>query len=562
MDPREPTSGAGLRAFGQSLVALATRWRSDRSIFAEAAFLGTAVAILLTVGDQVGQKLGAAPQSLLERAHVRLLGSWIDLVALAIQAVSAPWHLLPLAVPLTLAVPRATRPVGVALLAVAAELAATLLCTIPFGACAVMNPGLGVLAVVLAVPVALLLARIPRWPLSAMVVVAGGVTFGAAIGVLFNDDTFAAWGVENRFLASTSLSLMIALTIAAFDRTRAPMTAWRVAGMWGLSAVTLSSVAMVTLVGVQLHRASADSSARFVDDWAYDLVLTGDPPQLVWADKNRVHALTDPYGASHDHYLLSESATFPQRIWPSATDGFYVQTLHGVDWWPAPRGDQRIPPEPAVRYPKPAEIRDGPPWGFAEDTARNRVFLASEWQSYFAVMDHDTAAVTARGRIGTAFWPAFHATPDPAARALYLSSCMEEGTLYKVDLDTLQVTASAPSLFLYETVLDATRHLLWGSRPITGELLGIDTETLEVRRRIPLTFGNRDLTRDPVTGDLYTCAFLSGEVFRVDVSTGAVSQLGLCGRLCRNLVVDPARQSVWVATRDRICRLPMAGTVP
>ena len=35
-------------------------------------------------------------------------------------------------------------------------------------------------------------------------------------------------------------------------------------------------------------------------------------------------------------------------------------------------------------------------------------------------------------------------TPDPAARALYLSSCMEEGTLYKVDLDTLQVTASAP----------------------------------------------------------------------------------------------------------------------
>ena len=346
MDPREPTPDKGLGVAWRSLRALAERWRHGRDLFAEAAFLGASVAILLTAGDLISQHFGAAPQSLLERAHVRLLGSWIELVAIAIQAVAAPWYLLPLAVPLALAVPRATRPVGLAILAVPVEFAAAWLATIPCGTCAVMNPWLGALAMVLAVPAALLLARIPRWPMSAMNVVAGGVTFGAAMGILFNDDTFAAWGVENRFLASTALSLMVGLTIAGFDRTRAPMSFRRLAGMWGLSAVTLSSVLMVILVGVQLHRASQDSPGRFLEDWAYDLVLTGDPPRKISTNRfptgrpttscvtfcSRAHANIAATRSSPRVITISAPSCrandrfFVNRSFASSSSGFEVST--------------------------------------------------------------------------------------------------------------------------------------------------------------------------------------------------------------------------------------------
>ena len=540
----------------QHPLAALMRWHRQRHPFGEAAVLGVALAITLTAADLIGRALGAPPQSLFERAHLRLLGSWTHLVGVGVSVARAPWLLLPLLLPAALLAAPKTRAATLAVLAVAGEIVGAWLSAILVGTCLALGPWQGLLATLVALPVAALLARIPRWSVSAMTIMTAGLILGAGVSVLFNDDTLAVTNVETRYLSCAGAALVLALGLVFVTRARAPRSWRRLAELWGLCAVSLVSMLVAVLVGIQLHRVRFDTTHQFIGDWAYDLLVTGDPPLLIWTDKSRVRVLTDPYGKVHDRYELPDTVHFPQRIWPSPTQGFYVQTIHAVDWWPTPQGPARITPDPPRRYVKPADFGNGPPWAFAEDSLRHTGFMTSEFWSNFVAMDLEGGGPRANGQLSRSFWPAMHATPDAAARVLYLSGCVGDGDLFVLNLDTWQVVGHAPSLFAYETVLDPQRHLLWGARPLAGDVVALDTKSLEVRQRIPVAFGTRELTRDPRSGDLYTCGFVSGEVYRLDARSGSAIGMGRCGEACRNLYLDVARDTLWVATRDRICRMP------
>src|SRR5262249_51398497 len=133
---------------------------------------------------------------------------------------------------------------------------------------------------------------------------------------------------------------------------------------------------------------------------------------------------------------------------------------------------------------------------------------------------------------------------------------LDDGGLYEMNLDSLALSREAKNLYLYETILDPERGLLWGVRPLTGEVVSVDTRTYEMRHRVPVQFGLRDLQRDPESGDLYTCSEIYGDIFRIDGHSQTVSRVGWCGRLCRDMFLDAPRKMLWVATRDGICRIP------
>jgi len=92
---------------------------------------------------------------------------------------------------------------------------------------------------------------------------------------------------------------------------------------------------------------------------------------------------------------------------------------------------------------------------------------------------------------------------------------------------------------------------------LTTELLGIDRRTSRIRHRIRIEPTLRPLAQDAKTGMLYTCSYLFGSIYRVDPRTADAEKVGWCGRLCRNLRVDPERDTLWVATADGICRMPL-----
>jgi hypothetical protein len=145
-----------------------------------------------------------------------------------------------------------------------------------------------------------------------------------------------------------------------------------------------------------------------------------------------------------------------------------------------------------------------------------------------------------------------------ASRIAYLSSGMLDGGLYELNLDSMVVTPKASALYLYEAVMDPNGQVLWGARPISGEVVGLDLRTSRVLHRIRTGFGARDIQRDPRNGDLYTCT-LWGDVYRVVGTSLAPSKVAWCGRICRNLFLDSERHVLWAATNDGICRYPLAG---
>jgi hypothetical protein len=195
-------------------------------------------------------------------------------------------------------------------------------------------------------------------------------------------------------------------------------------------------------------------------------------------------------------------------------------------------------------------------WTIAEDPVRRKLFTASEYFSHYAVIDQDGGGLTTPGTISNSTWPFWHFTADPARRVLYATSALYDGALHEMDLDSYRFRRTATDLYLYETILDAERHLLWGVRPITGEVIAVDTRSYELRHRIPVQFGMRDLQRDSTSGDMYTCSEFFGDVFRIDGQTLSPTRIGWCGRLCRGMFLDAERNMLWVATRDGVCRVP------
>jgi hypothetical protein len=422
----------------------------------------------------------------------------------------------------------------------------------------VMDHALGLLSVPLAlVPAAV--ARRGRWPILSIAVLAGGLCVGVAIGVLFQHDYPTTVSPLHRFVPTALVSLLGAWLISTRIADVDSSGVGRLVRLWGLSAVCVSCVIMIGIWTYQLRPRGAPRYRLPVSaDGAYDLFLTGEPPQLIWTDTEQIHVLTNPYGASHEtsYVLAGGDHRTPQRVWASPSDGFYIQMLGAIGWWKSSPHGEPLSPTPAVEF-RDHLLQDGSPCGFAEDPVSRSVFTMSQWMSHYVVMDRDTGSVRRTGRVSTAFQAAWHATPALPSRIAYVSSALGDGGLYELNLDSWAITPKAPALYVYETVLDDAQHLLWGARPVTGEVVGVDSRTFDVRYRIHTEFGIRDVQHDPRTGALYTCS-MYGHVFRVDVASQTAAEIAWCGRLCRNLFLDAQQNTLWAATDDGICRIPLA----
>lgn len=420
--------------------------------------------------------------------------------------------------------------------------------------------------------IAILLSAWRRWRATSTIVLAAGFAFGTLLAQGFFafpfQDAFdrmlnPIWGFAPPVAVAAGVVLLL-----TFSRPPRPRVEWRREAMrqWGLITCCLACIVFVgsELRGLRI-REPEPAGSRIFDDWAYDVEITGNPPQLVWTDRKLIHVLENVYGAPQQRYTIDDKASYyVERIWTSPTDGFYIQSSGKLDWWKEPAPGERVSNLPAVTYYLPESIMadSSTTWTIVEDPPTGRLFTSGEYYSQYAVFDRDQGTVVATGTISNAVWPFWHFTGDPDRRVLYATSALDDGNFYEMNLDSLAIERKATGLYVYKTELDAEKELLWGIRPLTGEVVAIDTRTYEMRYRIPVQFGLRGLARDPSSGDLYACSEFFGDVFRVDTNTRAVSRLGWCGRLCRNVFLDSERQTLWVATRDGVCRIDTGDRFP
>ena len=537
-------------------------WNRDDHPFGDAASVGVGLAFLLSLIDFVSLSvfdpglplsIEAIP-AVVQTLQAFLVGGLNFLVF-----DQGHRYLLLLLIPLLFLVWRQSRHVTVRIL----TMVLTPLVAWVFGVVQIIaysyHHGLGLLPVPIAALIAVLLARWQRLRIGSMVILAAGLSIAMVEPLVSGDDRNFIVEPLPRFTSIAAVFLLVSWLTSRFSDAPSATPVRRFVGLWGLTAVCLGSLFFTAGTAIDLS-APEKSSNRHMDDWAYDLLIIGEPSQIVWTDKTRIQVLTDVYGSAHERYELDMATSdYPQRIWPSPVDGFYVQTRGQLGWWRTPEDGERISARPAhVYHPPMPDFGDEPaPYALGEDPVRRQLITISEWYSEYAVIDRDSGALTVKGRLSNTIWPYWQVTPDPSRRVFYLTSCMEDGGLYELNLDSLGITKRISNLFLYRMAPDPEGGLFWGVRPLTGELLGLDIESFEVRYRIHLGFGIMDVQRDPRTGDLYTCSFLDGEIFRVNPRTREYSTIGRCGRLCRNLLIDSRTDMLWVATRDGICRFPL-----
>ena len=475
--------------------------------------------------------------------------SWRGALALAIVAALWVWlRTQPLA--------RTVVGIGVA---VSAAWIAAVACTTAY----LLDPTSGLLASLISLIPAALLVRRP-WSVTAMVVAAAGLAFST-----FSAQVVVALGQRATgyiitplygFLPPAVLSLSAAWWVSKYTPDYPLGFTRGLTRFWGLSAFCVCTTFSVALESIQLRaRPPEPSGIRVLNESAYDVHLKGEPPALLWTNTKLIQVLDDVYGDTHRRYAL-DSVPNVERISSSFNGDFYVQGDYRIGWWGPVHDGHAIPHLPSAWLHEPdwlLAVSDGSGAAFVEDPITRRLLLISEYHSRYAVVDRDTSTTIATGILSDTMIPWWYATVDAAARVAYISTAIDDGRLYEFDLDSLRITRKASNVYLYETVIDSAAHLLWGARPLTGELLGVDTRTLDIRYRIPVESAVRDIQRDAETGELYTCSFMSGNVFRVDPQTQAASKIGWCGRVCRNLFLDSRHGALWVATADAVCRIPL-----
>ncbi len=535
----------------------------DRSLIGEGALIGAAAVTVLMVADLTARSLHMTALPWLDRA-IPLVANMVPRAILWIYAASrvvAPWVAAAVLVGIAalFAWPR-TRRAAVAFAAVFIRI------LVAFGCAAVLVLGytvhwwvaLGSIAA--AVPMAFLLARQDGLHLRSMGFLAAGLAWAMVYPLASADDRFQLVQPVPEYLAVGAAVVVGAWFLSKVARFRAVRSRRRLLVLWALSAVSLGTALFTFTFGWEL-RARDPSANLVVDAGAYDLAIVGAPPQLVWADKTDIFAMTGAYGGERHRYRLDYGvANYPQRIWPSALGGFFVQERGALSWWPSPQPYLPLSPEAAFRYSLPVvgatEIAPSP-YGVVEDMDRRRLFVVGEWFSEYAFLDIETGKTLDVGQLPGGTWPYWQVTFDPVRRVVLLSSCAEDGGVLELDLDTGGVVRKASNLFAYRIVPDPGADRAWAVRPSSGELLSLDPKDFRIRDRQHLGWGLRELERDPKTGDMYTCTMLQGDVFRVDSQTGQVEPMGRCGRFCRHLVIDSDRRSLWAATRDGICRFDL-----
>jgi len=315
---------------------------------------------------------------------------------------------------------------------------------------------------------------------------------------------------------------------------------------WGFAMPLLAGVVSAAIAArwMLFPVAAEPPDARMSDRFAYGVLAQGDPVALFWTDKTDLWTAVDVHGGPFAPRHVSEAVS--ERLWPGR-DGFFGM------------GDQRFlhvaPDLRVTRHDVPEWMR--PIAGLAEDPVTGNVIALSEWGAHWAVLSSG-GNVLASGQIDWKHgWPFPWATVDAAARRAFLTEALHTGTLSVLDLDTNRIVRQVPHRYLYETVFDAATSTLWGTRPTLGQVAAVDADTLEVVRTVELGPAPRPLRFSPARRALYSCSFKTGTVWEIDADTGTTTRLGRCGRRCRGLAVDEAHDTLWVASRDGICRLPV-----
>ncbi len=541
---------------------LKTLLQRDGNLIAEGAGIGTTGAFLLVAAHFLSLHLAPELTPFPERILLESFGLSIRSLLEATILVSQNGGIYLLTVPLLLLAWRPTRQVAIVLIGIVLELC------VAWGTALIIllaynfDPLAGLLCVPLAVPLALILGRWRRLSPGAMVViVAAHVVLFVSVASPVGSDLSGFW----RCWWILPLAVIVASLTIRFGTASLAAPRSRFVDMWGLSGLLLGTVLLLA-ISITSIGFSEPSLNLYLESPATDVLVIGTPPQLLWTDNRAIRVLPEAYGHSREPYLLDSEAQNPWQIWPSAFGGFFVQTCGTVKRWRSPPAGGRISDQPEVQFQFPSTSAFGKEneqaAAVVEDPFSRRLLAVSEWSSNYTITEIDTGRILLSARLTGTNYPYVSATFDPVTKVVYVTAFLDDGGLYVLDLASLEVKRTVPGLYLHRTVLDHERDVLWGARPMTGEVVGVDLQSFEVRYRVRLGWGIRDLELDPESGDIYTCSFLNGEVFRIDPATRTSSVIGRCGSYCRYLFLDSPNRTLWVASQAGICLVPLPALNP
>lgn len=311
-----------------------------------------------------------------------------------------------------------------------------------------------------------------------------------------------------------------------------------------------------TLAGQEREaRSRTREDLRFAPDAAYDAIVVGAPPALVFTNQEEARIARAPYA---DDYAGSEPlipGIYAERLIPSADPGvFYLAISAG--------GVRRISLAPKLEVTTFEASESLWTASLAEDPVAARLFVLNEWEGRGSIFSLDGREGTRAIDLSSHTWTVPWITVDASSRRAYVTSMLDDGGLRLLDLDTLEVRRSNARMFLYQSVVDHERGLLWATRPLPGEIVGVDLDTLEVRVRIPLAPGTRDVVFDPERRQLFVNTYPFGDLFRIDAATDSVLEVSGCGWRCRSLYLDAPRRTLWAASLGGIYRFPVDRAIP
>ncbi len=371
------------------------------------------------------------------------------------------------------------------------------------------------------------------------------------------------------FLMTDLLLAAGAVVLAASLRARSRPGLNALVAMWFLCCVAYASVRVARMSG--LGRPPSSPAHRVVAHHAYDVLVTKSPAALEYTDNTTVHVISDPYSAHPGpETALDESGQDwdeVERLMPAAAPDMFYATVppRGVIrvhvYPPGAGGDSlRLTTEPFY------SDKYGPKYGhvlaLAEDSTAGRLLILTEWNAILGEFDLGTGDFQRRLLLG-GYWPIHWITLEPRTHAALISSTFSPGWLREINLDTGVFEKEVPRAFLYKTVLDQSRGLIWGVRYLSGQILAFDMKTLALRKKVEVKPLLRDIEVDPIAGQVFANTYPEGDLFRVDIDSERVVEHASCGHRCRNLFFDADRRVLWAASGDGVYRFavdrPLSG---
>lgn len=300
-------------------------------------------------------------------------------------------------------------------------------------------------------------------------------------------------------------------------------------------------------------RVEGSSGATVWPDYAYDVATWRDGSELLVTDQTVALRVSDLAARPTVTPIPGTlHVGMPERITSGASQDevfVAVSSRGALRLRAGPDGDIGITQYEDVRAQHSAAL--------VFDPIADRLVVLNEWGGTGAAFSVSAPDPPRGLALFDAPWPVPYVSIDADSRRGWASSALIDGSVARIDLDTLEVLYRRDGLFAYATLYDAEREVLWALRGITGELLALDPDTLEIDSRLELEAGLRRMVLEPRRGHLIINAYPSGRLFRVDPHGLRVLEVGHCGWRCRSLWVDPAHDTLWTASSDGVSRFEL-----